>query len=163
MTQSVPEWNLPWHGACRCGAVTLRIGAPPILTMACHCRGCQKMTGGAFSLSVAIPEAGFAAEGATPVRGGARTEGQNHMHCPECLSWIFTTFDAPYGFVNVRATMLDEAAQLAPFVETQTDEKLPFVHLDTPLSFPRFPDMDEIGEASRRYADEAPCPGPRET
>ena len=58
MTQSVPEWNLPWHGACRCGAVTLRIGAPPILTMACHCRGCQKMTGGAFSLSVAIPEAG---------------------------------------------------------------------------------------------------------
>jgi hypothetical protein len=50
---------LPLEGGCRCGRVRLRITALPLLTMACHCTGCQRMTAGAFSLSVAIPAAGF--------------------------------------------------------------------------------------------------------
>ena len=33
--------ELPVPGSCRCGEVQLRTGAQPILTMACHCNGCQ--------------------------------------------------------------------------------------------------------------------------
>ena len=36
--------NLPLEGGCRCGQVRLKISAPPLLTMACHCTGCQKMS-----------------------------------------------------------------------------------------------------------------------
>ena len=35
------DWSLPWEGR----------SAPPLLTMACHCTGCQRTTGSAISLS----------------------------------------------------------------------------------------------------------------
>jgi len=47
------------EGGCRCGQVRFRFTAQPLLTMACHCRGCQRMTGSAFSLSAAYPASGF--------------------------------------------------------------------------------------------------------
>jgi len=47
--------QLPWDGGCRCGQVRMRISALPILTMACHCKGCQRMSASAFSLGAAIP------------------------------------------------------------------------------------------------------------
>src|SRR3546814_9366082 len=43
-------------GSCRCGGIQLEITAAPLLTMACHCVGCQKMTASAFSLSAARSE-----------------------------------------------------------------------------------------------------------
>ena len=51
--------DLPWHGGCRCGRVRVRITHRPLLTMACHCTGCQKMSASAYSLSMAIPVDGF--------------------------------------------------------------------------------------------------------
>ena len=53
------DWKLPWEGGCRCGEVRIRVTAPPILTGACHCTGCQKMTASAFSLTVTVPADGF--------------------------------------------------------------------------------------------------------
>jgi hypothetical protein len=33
----------PWEGGCLCGQVRVKVSAPPLLTMACHCTGCQRM------------------------------------------------------------------------------------------------------------------------
>ena len=38
-------------GSCRCGKVGISVTGAPMLTMACHCSGCQRMTASAFSLS----------------------------------------------------------------------------------------------------------------
>ncbi|HUD52311.1 GFA family protein, partial [Parvibaculum sp.] len=61
------EWNLPWEGGCRCGQVRVKISAPPVITMACHCTGCQRMTSSAFSLSILLPKDGFAITKGEPV------------------------------------------------------------------------------------------------
>ncbi|MBP7704335.1 MAG: GFA family protein [Caulobacter sp.] len=98
---------LPVEGSCRCGRVKLRISAPPMLTMACHCTGCQKMTAGPFSLSAMIPAAGFEVVEGETVIGGLHGPDLNHHHCPHCMSWMFTTVPAADFFVNVRATMLE--------------------------------------------------------
>ena len=58
--------TLPLDGACRCGRVKIRISAPPLLTMACHCTGCQRMSASAYSLSAAIPSEGFAVTAGEP-------------------------------------------------------------------------------------------------
>ena len=50
---------LPAEGGCRCGGVRFRVTKAPLITMACHCTGCQKMTASAYSTSVAIPADGF--------------------------------------------------------------------------------------------------------
>ncbi|MBW4665756.1 MAG: hypothetical protein KME01_16440 [Chroococcus sp. CMT-3BRIN-NPC107] len=41
-------WNLPWEGSCRCGH-RIKVSVPPLLTMACHCTGCKRLTASAFS------------------------------------------------------------------------------------------------------------------
>lgn len=100
--------ELPVHGTCRCGEVHIRVDAQPILTMACHCRGCQKMSASAFSLSVAIPAAGFEVVRGEPVIGGLRNPQLRHFFCPECMSWMFTRPDPRLfrpEFVNARVTM----------------------------------------------------------
>jgi hypothetical protein len=38
-------------GRCRCGQVQFEVESAPLITMACHCTGCQRMTGSAFALS----------------------------------------------------------------------------------------------------------------
>ena len=66
--------SLPWKGGCRCGQVRFRISAPPLLTGACHCIGCQRMTGGAFSLAVVVSDEAFEVIEGKPVIGGLHGE-----------------------------------------------------------------------------------------
>ena len=145
-----PKW--PQEGACRCGAVRLRISAPPLLTMACHCTGCQRMSASAFSLSAAIPTEAFAVTKGAPVRGGLGEGPIHHFFCPQCMSWLFTRADGMDGFVNLRATMLDDARWFAPFIETWTAEKLPWATTPATHSFERFPPLEAYEALMRDYA-----------
>jgi hypothetical protein len=131
--------------------VRFRVDAPPLLTMACHCTGCQRMSSSAYSLSVAVPADAFVVTEGEPVVGGLHGF-PTHYFCPHCMSWMFTRIEgAP--FVNVRATMLDEVTWFAPFIETYTSEKLPWASVPAPHSFPQFPEFSAydglIGEYAR--------------
>jgi hypothetical protein len=145
------DMNIPCEGGCRCDRLRFRISAPPLLTMACHCRGCQKMTASAFSLSVAIPTQGFAIIKGEPIVGGMNGAA-HHMFCPDCLSWTFTRMEGMDAFVNVRATLLDDASWFAPFIETQTLEKLPWATTPAAHSFERFPALEEFPALIQEYA-----------
>ena len=101
------EKSLPLEGGCRCGQVRIRIEAPPMLTMACHCTGCQKMSSSAYSLSAAIPSSGFSVIKGDPVIGGLHGASK-HYFCPHCMSWIFTRPEGIDEFVNIRPTMLGQ-------------------------------------------------------
>src|SRR5579883_129235 len=133
------RWSLPMNGGCRCGKVRFTIAAPPLVTMMCHCTGCQRMTGGAYSTSVAVPTAGFALTEGETVIGGLHGEQLRHHHCDWCKSWMFTRIEPDPGFVNVRATMLDDPSWFTPFVETYTSEALPWAVVGAPHKFERFP------------------------
>ena len=133
------DWKLPWDGGCRCGQVRLRVTAPPLLTMACHCTGCQKMSASAFSLSVAIPAEGFAVTRGEPVIGGLHG-AQRHHFCPRCKSWLYTRTEGFDWFVNLRPTTLDDPAWFEPFIETFTAEKLPWASTPARHSYPGFPE-----------------------
>jgi hypothetical protein len=152
------DWKLPWEGGCRCGAVRFRIGAPPLMSAVCHCRGCQRMTGGAFSTTLFVPADGFALIQGEPVLGGARSPEVRHHHCDACKSWVFTTAEPSMGFVNVRATLLDDASWFAPFIETQTVEKLPWVATPAAYSYERFPDPAEFPPLIAEHAERGARP-----
>lgn len=137
----MPDWNLPWEGGCRCGQVRVRVTLPPLLTMACHCTGCQRMTASAFSLSVAIPTEGFAVTKGETVLGGLHG-AQHHHFCPNCLSWLFTRTDGMDWFVNLRATMLDDPSWFTPFIETWTIEALPWAKTPAVHSYATLPPLD---------------------
>ena len=145
------DWKLPWEGACRCGQVRFRVTAPPMMTGACHCTGCQRMSASAFSLSVAVPSDGFAVIAGTPVIGGLHG-ATRHYFCPHCMTWMFTRPEGMDWFVNLRATMLDNAGSLAPFVETYTAEKLPFAQTGAVHSFATLPPMEAWEGLMKDYA-----------
>lgn len=134
--------TLPATGGCRCGALRFQVTKHPINTMVCHCTGCQKMSGSAFSSTAMIPADGFEVIAGTPVVGGLKGPEIHHQHCPECLSWVFTTFGPERPFVNLRAVMLDDAAWFRPYAESYTSEMLPWAQTGAPHSFAQFPPPD---------------------
>jgi len=52
-------------GSCRCGKVTYQSYAQPVFTGVCHCVACQKNTGSAFAVGVAVPVASLTINGST--------------------------------------------------------------------------------------------------
>jgi len=77
------------------------------------------------------------------VVGGLHGDEADHHHCDWCKSWMFTKPRANRAFVNVRATLLDDAGWFAPWMETQTAEKLPRAATGAGRRFARFPAMEE--------------------
>ena len=146
--------GLPVEGSCRCGQVRMRVSKPPLLTMACHCTGCQRMTASAFSLSAAIPSDGFEVTAGEPVIGGLHAEQAQHYFCPHCKSWMFTRAAGMDWFVNVRPTLLDGAPWSAPFVETYTREKLAWASTPAAHSFAEFPPPEAYGPLTEAYQAE---------
>ncbi|WP_085025405.1 GFA family protein [Ensifer aridi] len=146
--------NLPWEGGCRCGQVRVKVTAPPLLTMACHCTGCQRMTASAFSLSVAIPSEGFAVTRGEPVISGLHG-ATRHYFCPHCMSWMFTRPEGMDWFVNLRATMLDDASWFTPFIETWTSEGLPWAATPAVHSYAALPALEDYDGLLREYAEQA--------
>ena len=145
------EWKFPIEGECRCGQVKMRITAPPFLTMACHCRGCQRMSSSAYSLSVAVPTVGFVVTQGEPVIGGLHGELQ-HYFCGYCMSWMYTRAPGFDWFVNVRASLLDGADRFAPYIETCTKEKLPWATTPAIQSFESFPPLEQFSRLIQAYA-----------
>ena len=143
--------TLPQEGRCRCGRVRFRVTAPPLLTMACHCTGCQRMTGGPYSLSAAIPAEGFAVIQGEPVIGGLHGQPQ-HYFCPHCMSWLFTRMPGMEFFVSIRPTMLDDPAWSVPFIETWTSEKLPWATTPAVHSYEGFPPAEDYDRLIAEYA-----------
>ena len=146
--------SLPTEGGCRCGQGRFRISAAPIITMACHCRGCQKMSASAYSLSAAIPAEGFAVTDGEPMIGGLHG-ATRHFFCPHCMSWMFTRPDGMDWFVNVRATLLDDASWFAPCVETYSSEMLPWAKTAAAHSYETLPPEDAWPGLAEAYAAQA--------
>jgi hypothetical protein len=151
------EWKLPWKASCLCGQVQMRVSAPPIIAMACHCTGCQKLTSGAYSLTLMIPGDGLAVEGATELGALRRPESQHH-YCPRCKSWLYTTSPRLQGMVNFRPTMLEDASWVAPYIESWVSEKLPGVVTGAKHSFDQFPSPDQYPELMAAFAREGARP-----
>ena len=153
------DWKLPREGACRCGQVRISVSAPPLVTMACHCTGCQKMSASGFSLTAAIPAEGFAVVEGEPVIGGLHGASR-HYFCPHCLTWMFTRPEDIDWFVNVRPTMLEGAEDFAPFIETWVAEKLSFAETGAVHSYETLPPVEDyerlMGEFKEGRGEGAP-------
>ena len=142
--------SLPIEGGCMCGEVRMRISAPPVITMACHCTGCQKMSSSAFSLSAMIPAQAFQVIKGEPVVGALH--GANpYMFCPNCKNWLFTGIGGG-AMVNVRPALFDVPEWSTPFIESMMREKLPWAKTPAKHSFDAFPPPEQYGPLMAEYA-----------
>ena len=140
------------EGSCRCGEVRFRVTGVPLATFACHCTGCQRMSGSAFALSSLYPLDRLDVILGETVLGGMKADVHHH-HCPSCMSWLYTVGEAMPGLVNIRSSMLDDAAAHRPFVDAWLSEGLPWASSGAERGFDRLPTDEEIPALLQAYAD----------
>lgn len=145
--------NAPLAGTCRCGRTAIAIAADPMMTSACHCRGCQRMSSSAFSLTAIVPAAAFSVTAGSPVKGGIKGPQLDHYFCPDCMTWMFTRISARSDIVNVRPTMFDDPKWTRPFIETMTVARLPWVTTPARYSYEGFPPYEDFPRLLREFAE----------
>ena len=140
------------QGQCRCGEVSFAAQGAPLVTMACHCRGCQQMSASAFSLSSLYPAERFDVVRGAPERGGLRT-GPTHMFCGFCMTWLYTVPEGMDDFVNGRSSLFDDAAEHRPFIETHRAEALAWAPSGAARTYDTVPEDAEFGELIAAYGE----------
>ena len=139
------------RGQCLCGKVSFELASPPLITLACHCAGCQRLTSSAYSVSGVYPKPSFTLTGDTPVIGALHSDVR-HWYCAHCKSWVYTEPPGDAPVVNVRMTLLDEPLAQKPFVEMCTDEALDWALIDADHAYPGFPPEEDFTILAEAFA-----------
>jgi hypothetical protein len=105
-------------GGCHCGFITYAAVADPEDVGICHCTDCQKFSGSAFRVGVAVPEADFELLSGTPktyVKTAESGAKRAQVFCPECGTHIYSTSieDGPKVF-RIRVPTANQCASLPP-------------------------------------------------
>ncbi len=143
--------NPPFKGSCLCGTVEVHVDAPPLLTLACHCRSCQKFTASAYSLTTMFPYESVSFTGEF-VQGGLGSEGKDHFFCKSCLNFVYSRIGAAHNRINLRTSILENASSFEPFVEVMTDEKMTWSTVPAKHSYAQSPKtLEELQDLMDAY------------
>lgn len=97
-----------YTGGCICGAVRIRVDAPPLRVGICHCLDCRKRQGAVFHTFAVFDSA------AVTVTGDTR-EYKTRSFCPTCGSSLFDRWAEEF---ELHAGCLDEPNLLRPTYES---------------------------------------------
>lgn len=116
-------------GGCLCGAVRYSSDAEPVFSGVCHCRDCQRFTGSAFSVVIAVPRESMTLAGAVTRFSSAGDSGKlvHRMFCPTCGAGVFDEADALPGVAMLAAGTLDDASQVRPAMHIYCARAQPWV------------------------------------
>jgi hypothetical protein len=143
------------QGGCACGAARYKITAAPLIVHACHCRDCQRLSGGAFALNIWIErqfvEANDAPLSSTAVPAGSGRP-QEIFRCAKCGTALWSKYHAaPGDTVLLRAGTLDRPETVKPDVHIFTRSKAPWLPLPEGVpSFETFYKLSEFWPAESR-------------
>jgi hypothetical protein len=129
------------EGGCLCGKVRYSADAEPAFVGVCHCRNCQKGTGTAFAVVVALPKPMLTVQGTLTTFTGRGDSGKAtyRRFCPECGSPLIDEAEAMPGVTMIFAGTLDDASWVTPASEIFCDSAQSWVNLGGERQ--RFPKM----------------------
>jgi hypothetical protein len=109
------------HGHCLCGAVTLQVTQHRGFTAVCHCRMCQRWTGGLF---ICVPADEDAVKAIGPVARYASSEFAERAFCGACGSHLWYRAHDGDGHFGLMPGLFDDARSLPLKSEIYTDRAL---------------------------------------
>jgi hypothetical protein len=130
-------------GGCYCGEVRYQCEGPSLMNGLCFCQTCQKISGGAGNLFMAVSAPGFQFTKGTPRSFNKKDRpGSPTRHfCEACGVHLTARSDlAPTGILIKVGTLDDPSVCSGPQLVTWTSEKQMF-HLPPPgvPAYPEFP------------------------
>jgi len=117
-----------WAGGCACGALRWRAEGEPLIQGFCHCKSCQRTSGGGHVGFICFPEKAATVEGATKsfTRPGGSGRPASRFACPTCQSVVYGTAEVMPGQINFYAGSLDDAALFKPAIAIYVSERPPW-------------------------------------
>jgi hypothetical protein len=115
-------------GGCLCGAVRYRAEGRPEMQGLCHCRSCQRVSGGGHVGFLCFPSEAVTVDGETRAysqRGGSGLMA-TRLSCPACASALFGLSEAMPGKTNIYAGSLDDPSRFAPEIAVFTRSRQPW-------------------------------------
>jgi hypothetical protein len=125
-----------------CGAVRYECSAKPVMTGNCHCRDCQKASGGAFVSMLAVPAQALKISGAVKYYASAADSGNafERGFCPQCGARLFGKSTAEPRLAMITAGSLDDPSWYRPSIDFFTSSAQPWDQMNSALpKFPRMP------------------------
>lgn len=118
-------------GGCLCGAIRYESEVDAVATAVCHCRNCQRQSGSAFSILVAVPKPSLKLEGEVRTfldRGESGAEVRRQF-CGTCGSALVSLVDSMPDLAWIKAGTLDDVSWLQPQMHIWCDSVQPWVRL----------------------------------
>ncbi|MEO9384438.1 GFA family protein [Chromobacterium phragmitis] len=133
-----------YTGQCLCGEIRYVVDAEPLFAGNCHCKDCQRSSGGAFIPAMLFPESSVAIHGAAKYFETTADSGHTHGRgfCPHCGSQLFARFSRFPGMLGIKAGTLDDASRYAPKLDFHVASAAPWDFMDTRLPKKQGPAQD---------------------
>lgn len=118
-------------GGCLCGQVRYRAETEPTFVGLCHCRDCQRFTGSAFALVIAVPKPTLAVMGTLKgfTKLGSSGKPIERLFCPECGTPILDEAQALPGVAMIAGGTLDDPSWIKPTSQIYCASAQPWVEL----------------------------------
>jgi hypothetical protein len=132
-------------GGCACGAIRFEIAGSLMGVGVCHCRDCQKASGGGPNYVGLAPKVAFAVIMGEPriywsqAASGAEV---GRAFCADCGTPLWSISGPDMPFYPVKLGALDDASGLTPSIHLYTESAPPWhlMHEGLP-QFPKMPPM----------------------
>ena len=125
---------MTYAGGCLCGQVRWAASAAPANVRVCHCRLCQKATGGPFFARAVFRAGDFEWSGETT--SWPTSPRIDRRSCARCGTPMFSCPKDPPARIGVSLATLDDPGALRPDCHIWVSSKLDWISLDDGL--PRF-------------------------
>lgn len=128
-----------FEGGCACGAIRYEVNAKPVLMLHCHCRDCQRSSGGPYASFVAVPKESVKLVKGTLAYYSSQSEagGQTRRgFCSACGCPIIGTPDVAPHIMAIRVASLDDPSWFNPQMDVWTCDALSWDKMDP--SVPKF-------------------------
>jgi hypothetical protein len=118
-------------GGCACDLLRFSVNGDPIFQAVCHCKTCQKHTGSAFRIVVAVQRHAVSLLGASKTYQRTGDSGQLVISrfCPGCGATVAIEPAALAGLTIIPVGSLDDASWVNPTMEIYCDSAQPWVQL----------------------------------
>lgn len=113
-------------GGCQCGAVRYALYVKPQASHVCHCRMCQRATGGVFAALVGAPKADFAWTAGEPAMFASSNLAQRGF-CRDCGTPLSFAYNTPEARFYVTIGSLDAPEDVPIEIQFGIESRLPWV------------------------------------
>ena len=126
-------------GCCQCGAIEYEIDAKPLFTSVCHCLECQKLSGGANSVTSFFRAQAFKllkGELSKFVRKADSGRTVENYFCPGCGNRIYHFSPESPEMIRLKPGTLGDKSLTKPLFHVWASSRVPWDKI--PLGAPRF-------------------------